>query len=175
MNLYEEMKLWESMWDDPARTYEDTETDKLVDEILSNYSEEDFTYEYDGFSEEYPEDHFNSWDGYWQTSKVYRYNDFEYEVDPEDLYERLTEVTRKELEDILKASEKNELMSTFEKLNREYFNASKEQETELINKLRLFVAENLEDLYLATYGYFWKEYEERAYEWASENLEPDWD
>jgi hypothetical protein len=150
MNLYKEIKLWEALWDDPARTYTDDETNKLVDELLSKYS--DFVFEYASDVVSY-------------TYEDVRYPDFEYSVEPGDLYEFL--LNPRSVDKLVKSSKKTELIATYEKLQKEYFGGSsssksKQELEELGNKLCIFIAENLEGLYNDAYSFLFDWYAEDA-------------
>ena len=52
MKLYEEMKMWEALWDDPkATTYTDDEIWDLIDGLIAKIPE-NYLFEYGGFTDE---------------------------------------------------------------------------------------------------------------------------
>jgi hypothetical protein len=176
MNLYEEMKLWEAMWEDKVENFIDEKTEKIVDDLLGKV--DDFVIEYEGFDEEYDEDHWDySSESHYQTTSTVHYGDFEYEVDAGDVWEGIVNLSQEEIEKhkFTPSTESSEVLNTFIKLQKEAESAPKDQSTLYWNRLGVFVAENLDKLFNIFYSYFQDEYEELAYEWARESLDPDWD
>lgn len=192
MKLYEEMKMWEAMWDDPkSAKYTDDEIWNLVDGLIAKIPE-NYLFEYGGFTDEGYEDHFDpgSWYGHYQTSSSSYYSDFTYEVEPGDMYEKLAEGSNwaeiieavknrkykhRLLTDPLKEPGAKDLLNTVAKLEKELKAVPREQNQAQANKYYLFIAENLDALVEILYEYLCDYYEENAYEWARDNMEPDWD
>jgi len=176
MKLYEEMKMWESLWEDKIETYIDEKTDKIIDSILEQT--EDFVVEYEGFDEDYDEDHWDySSESHYQTSSTAHYGDFEYEIEAVDVWEDTVNMSQKDIDKYkyIQSAGNSELLNTFIKLQKETTEAPKEQATLYWNRLGVFVAENLDELFDIFYEYFYDKHEERAYEWALDHISPDWD
>ena len=174
MNLYEEMKLWESMWEDKVETYIDEKTEQIIDDLLKNA--DPCIIEYEGFDEDYAEDHWDySSESHYQTSSTVHYSDFEYEIEVGDAWYEIVNILQKDLDKVIKSNKPSELLNTFIKLQKEAEAASKDQATLYWNRLGVFVAENLDELFTIFYGYFYDHYEELAYEWALDHVDPDWD
>jgi hypothetical protein len=176
MKLYEEMKMWESMWEDRIETYIDEKTEKLVNELLNKTG--NFVIEYEGFDEDYDEDHWDySSESHYQTTSTAHYSDFEYELEAGDVWEDIVNLSQEDIDKhkFIQSAEDTELLNTFVKLQKETEEAPKDQATLYWNRLGVFVAENLDDLFGIFYGYFYDHYEELAYEWALDNVAPDWD
>lgn len=95
--LYEEFKLYENLWEEaeaPATEdpYAEFNLSSSVEEALANYPW-DFEFDYTGYTVNWEED---SWDyergEHTTIPRSRRYDDFTYEVAPEDLFETLRDI-----------------------------------------------------------------------------------
>jgi hypothetical protein len=176
MKLYEEIKMWESLWEDRIETYIDEKTEKIIDDLLEKA--DNYIIEYEGFDEDYAEDHWDySSESHYQTSTIAHYGDFEYEIEVGDVWEDIVNISQKDIDKhkFIQSAKSTELLNTFIKLQKEAEEASKDQATLYWNRLGVFVAENLDGLFEIFYDYFYNKYEELAYEWALDHVDPDWD
>jgi hypothetical protein len=176
MKLYEEMNMWESLWEDRIETYIDEKTEKIIDELLEQA--DIYVIEYEGFDEDYAEDHWDySSESHYQTSSTAHYGDFEYEIEVGDVWEDIVNISQQDIEKhkFIQSAGDTNLINTLIKLQKETEEAPKDQATLYWNRLGVFVAENLDDLFDIFYEYFYDKYEELAYEWALDSLDPDWD
>ncbi len=92
--LYEEFKLYENLWEEAEvpeteDPYAEFNLSSSVEEALANYPY-DFEIEYDGYTDNWEED---AWDydsqSHTTISRSRRYDDFTYEVSPEEIFEIL--------------------------------------------------------------------------------------
>ena len=175
MNLYEEMKMWESMWEDRIENYIDEKTEQLIDDLLEKA--DPCIIEYEGFDEEYSQDHWSySSESHYQTSSTAHYGDFEYEIEVGDAWEDIVNISQKDIDKhkFIQSAKDSELLNTFVKLQKEAEAAPKDQATLYWNRFGVFVAENFDELFKIFYDYLYSQYEEIAYEWALEHVDPDW-
>lgn len=198
-----EYKLYESMWDKPlveektfrseyarlmstpegreqyrAMPLEDrlalSKADREVDPVQKELDAlEDFEFEYDGFSQEWYEDHFDpgSYYGYYQTSGTYQYSDFSYSVGSVDVFETLRDIiiSKPNIDKV----KPNELLTNYLKLDKAWAEASEDMEDELGEQTELYLAKNLEAFVEMFYEPLVEYYKDSAYEWAEENLDPE--
>lgn len=174
MKLHEEFKLYETMWDDPARTYTENtedETFDLIGKLMNEKYTEDFILECPGFDEyiEILTGDSDPWGGRDTRGGTVHFPDFEYPIEPDELYDFLINLPQKELGKFVKYSEPTEVVNTFVSLQKNY----NKPNTELEQKLCLFVAENLDILFKDANYYIYDHYADEAYEWAKYNK--DWD
>lgn len=158
MKLFEEFKEYENLWE----VFELSAADKLL------LAMDDFEFEYDGWSEDGYEDHFNpnSYYGHYQTRKTYEHNDFTYTVDAVSVFETVRDEMLPNMPDKISNAE---LAAEYKKLEAAWTNATKETEDEAGEILDLFIAKNLDafvdDFYTELKAY----YRENAYDWARDN------
>jgi hypothetical protein len=167
-------RLGEAMWENGIETYTDEKTENIVDELLDKA--DPCIIEYEGFDDEYTKDHWDySSESHYQTSSTLHYSDFEYEIEVGDAWYDIVNILQKDLDKVIKSNKPSELLNTFIKLQKETEAASKDQATLYWNRLGVFVAENFDGLFEIFYSYLYDKYEELAYEWALDNVDPDWD
>lgn len=202
-NFLSEYKLYESMWDKPlveektfrseyarllstpegreqyrAMSLDDrialAKADREVDPVQKELDAlEDFEFEYEGYDEDWYEDHFDpgSWYGHYQTSGTNHFPGFSYSVDSVDVFETLrdTIISKPNIEKV----GSNELLTNYLKLEKAWTEASEDMEDELCEKMELYLAKNLGAFVEMFYEPLVEYYKDKAYEWASENLEPE--
>lgn len=166
MKLHEEFNEYENMWEDTKALEEAVDP---VDEVLNKTP--DYELEYEGFDSEWSEDKFdpNSWYGHYTVDGTDHYNDFTYKIDAGSLFEYLVDL----LQDKAQEPVTNELMTEYKKLMDAWYKAEGEEETKACAAMELWVAQHLHELADLYYEDIVEYNRESAYEWASENLEPD--
>jgi hypothetical protein len=174
MKLYEEFNEYEKMWDSSSKdTLQEEQTIDPVDEILKTY--DDFEFDYDGWTEDGFEDHFNPFSsyGHYQTSKTYNYDDFTYKIGAVDMFELLVDFLPKivKIKKNYDSDSEVELINEYKKLEQAWMDSSKEEEESTGRALDLFIAENLEALVNTFYYELQNHCKDDAYEWAGDNLE----
>jgi hypothetical protein len=142
-------------------------TDDEINELIWAFNE--FEFEYDGFEDEWYEDHFNpnSWYGHYQTGGSGSYDDYTYTVDATIVFEVIRDTIIPEY-----ASKKNdELASEGLKLYNTWNDALGAAE-ELITcwAYERFLAENLDIFVDIFYDELHEYYEDDAKEWALDHV-----
>jgi hypothetical protein len=139
-----------------------------VDQILKKTP--DYELEYEGFEEDWYEDHFDpgSYYGHYQTGGVYNVNDFIYKIDAVTLYEFLADF----LNGKLKETSPYSLTNEYNKLAQACIDAEGTDEEEAVNEVAdVFLAQNLHDFAEIYYEDLLKYYHDDAYEWARDHLD----
>lgn len=140
-----------------------------VDQILKKTP--DYELEYDGFSEDWYEDHFDpgSYYGHYQTTGVNNFDDFTYEIDAVSLWEYMVDILDKKIEE----SSPYSLTNEYKKLVQDCIAADGTEEEDAVNEVaNVFLAKNLHDFADLYYEDLLKLCSERAYEWARDHLDP---
>lgn len=156
MKLHEEFKEYENLW-------EDAELDP-VDEILNDY--DSIKFDYDGFTVEGYEDHFDPRYGHWDTAETYEHDDFTYDVDAVSMFEFLRDTFLPK--NVNKISDV-ELATEYKKLESAWENSTDETEDAACEALEIFLAKNLEEFVNIFYYELKEYYSEEAYDWARDN------
>lgn len=139
-----------------------------VDQILKKTP--DYELEYEGFEEDWYEDHFDpgSYYGHYQTGGVYNVDDFIYKIDAVTLYEFLADF----LNGKLKETSPYTLTNEYNKLAQACIDAEGTDEEEVVNEVAdVFLAQNLHDFAEIYYEDLLKYYHDDAYEWARDHLD----
>lgn len=143
-----------------------------VDQILRQLP--DYELEYEGYDEDWYEDKWNySIMDHDQDYGTYHFDDFTYEVDATSLFECLVDLLQDKAQEEVTA----EVMVEYKKLMQAWYDAEGEEEERACAAMELYVAQHLHELADLYKKDITKYYNDSAYEWASENLEPmeDWD
>ena len=140
-----------------------------VEQLLNKTK--DYELDYKSFSRDWEEDKFdpNSAYGHYQDYGTDYYSDFSYPVKAHTLYEYLNDL----LAEKVKEPSTSELMAEYKKLYQAWQSATGEAEDIALEALELFQAQNLYDLADLYIDEVKEHFSEDAYDWASENLEPD--
>ena len=139
-----------------------------VDQILNKTP--DYELEYEGYDEDWHEDKFDpsSLYGHDQDYGTYHFDDFTYAVEARELFEYLVDF----LQDKAQEPITSDLMAEYKKLMDAWYAAEGEEEDRACEVMELYVAQHLEELAQLYDKDIHAHYEERAYEWARENLDP---
>ena len=160
MKLHEEFKEYESMWLEEAREL------NPVDKILHDLPHIEL--EYEGFEDEWYEDHFNSEDGHWQTGGTYNFPSFTYPADTVTVYERLRDYCLEKPGDKIN----NELVAKYVELQKAWENTETPEEEEARgDELELFLAQNLKEFVEIFNEELHEYFSEQAYDWALDNID----
>jgi hypothetical protein len=160
MKLHEEFKEYESMWLTEARDLDP------VDKILHDLPH--IKLEYEGFEDDWCEDHFNSADGHWQTGGTYYYDDFVYPVDAVDMFECL----RDRILEKPGAKVSNELVAKYVELQKAWENTETPEEEEARgDEMELFLAQHLKEFVEIFNDELLDFFSERAYDWAVDHVD----
>lgn len=176
--LFEEFKKYENLWEavEEAPESKEDEIDRefelsaSVEIALNNYPY-NFELKYDGFRDDWEED---SWDpeslyGHTTISRTTLYDDYTYEVSPEDVLDSLLEnilpkdkLTPAKIEKAINkltrqyrfSSYKTQVVNKARKIIADYqkLEALCEQKEGLEEKLEIYVADQLEDFFLVFYN-----------------------
>ena len=166
---------YDSMTWDERRPLHDE--DSKVDPVELALAElEDFDLEYDGFDDDWAEDHFdpNSWYGHYQKTGTNSYRGFTYTVEAADMFEYLTTCLERE---------KNPGRSSYIK---EYFRLSDVWEatpdysiesTEAEDAINLYLINNIDEFFKLYEEDVYDHFQESALDWARAHLSPNdyWD
>jgi hypothetical protein len=157
MKLHEEFREYENLWED----YEPDEISKML------WAMDDIEIEYDGWTEEGFNDHFDSRYGHWTTPTSYDVPDTVYKVDAMTMYEALIDhILPKyinEVDDKNLVAEYKSLVAACE----ESENSSKEASEAAWDALALFIVQNMEDLVALLYDKVQEHFEDDARRYAS--------
>lgn len=170
MKLHEEFKEYETLWEEVEETKvlkeNSDSSEELIDKALEGIA--DFELEYDGWTDHDAKDHFG-WNGHYQTTTHINYPEFTYEVEVAEMYEDMRDVLLVKYAD---KHMKNALVQEWQRLYAAYETASDEEKVAAEEAIDIFVADNLEDLFIELYNDILSYYKDRAYEWAHEFIEP---
>ena len=166
MKLFEEFKLYETMWNgEPLK--EDNGTDP-IQQILSKI--EDITFEFGGFDRERSEDKWSNTSGHYTNDWTDSYGHFNYSQDASIVFE---DIRDKIIPEYIDKVEQVPLIQECRKLYYEWDNSTDETEDETGDKFELFIAQHLGDLASIFNDQLAEKYMEEAEAWAEEYLEPE--
>lgn len=158
-NFAKEFKDYENLWEDTSIS--------PVNKIL--WDTPDIELEYDDFSNDWFEDHFNPDSGHYQTTGTDYYSDYTYTRDAVDVYETLRDEVIPEYKDKVPSSK---LLSDYLALEQTWENSTEENESETCEAMELFLATHLEEFAEIFNNQLIDYYAEEAEEWALDSLEP---
>ena len=182
--LYEEFKLYENLWEEAevpekeADPFEEFNLSSSVEIALANFPY-DFEIEYDGYTDTWDEDRFDpeSAHGHYTVSKSRYYDNFTYEISPEDVLEDLTEnfipkylapdfiekAIKRIKSEFISSSHAGKIEAEIRALYADY-QKLEELCGEDCEKLNIFVADHLDTFFYIFESVFQEEYKDRARE-----------
>ena len=172
INLVEEWKLYETMWDNmESKNVDLEEENNQIDPVqaeLDKYG--DIEIEYDGFDTEWYEDKWNySRMDHDQDCGIDHYRAFTYSKEVGDIFELLRDTIIDKYIDKVPA---NEILTKYKELSNALDQSSPDTEDKIIEALELHIAKNLEEFLSIFYDYVADYYWEDAKEWALDHFEP---
>jgi hypothetical protein len=160
INLVEEWKLYETMWDESRQ-------EDPVQQILNKAS--DIEFEFGGFSRDRFKDKWSHTTGHYTKDWTDRYDNFTYMVDAITVFE---DIRDKMIPKYIDKVEQSPLIIECKKVFDAWNNSTPETEAKTGEIFDLFIANNLEALAEVFNNQLKEEYEEEAENWAEENIEP---